>query len=432
MERYEAYKDSGVEWIGEIPVSWDMLRIQQCFAEERRINNQLESFHALKFSAGTIVPKPEAWDEEEVSDTYARYRCVSPGTIMINNLNLNFDLKSLRVGLVEEEGIITSAYVAIVPCADMESRFANYVLKSWDYRKAFHNMGKGLRLTLDWFELSKYRIQVPSIREQQAIADYLDARTAEIDGLVADCEREVGLLQEYRKAVISEAVTKGLDPDASMKDSGVEWIGEIPEGWRVKRLKFLLRVSLQYGATESGIPFDESLPRYIRITDIDSLGKLKEDDKKSLSPDLAAPYMLADEDILFARSGATVGKAFLYRADMGDAAFAGYLIKAACKREVLLPSYLSYWTQSVLYDFWKESVFNQATIQNIGADKYKELPIVVPNTRIQFEIKSYLEAKAAEIDSLIEAKQSMADKLREYRKSLISEAVTGKFKVPGI
>lgn len=434
MERYEAYKDSGVEWIGEIPATWQMLRIQQCFAEERRINDGLESFHALKFSAGSIVPKPEIWDEGEIADTYARYRYVSPGTIMINNLNLNFDLKSLRVGLVEEEGIITSAYVAIVPGAEIQPRFANYVLKSWDYRKAFHNMGKGLRLTLDWHELSKYRIQTPSLCEQQAIADYLDAKTAEIDALVADCEREVELLREYRKAVISEAVTKGLDPDAPMKDSGIEWIGEIPQHWDAGKL--LRHARLESGHTPSRLHpewwiEDECTIPWITTQDVHRFrdGRITSIDDTELHVsqiglDNSSARWLPAGTVALSRT-ASVGFSIVLSKPMASSQdFADWV-----PDESLDSFYLLYSLRSM------DMVFKQlqmgSTHKTIYMPDIMKLAVAYPPLEEQRQIVNHLDAITDEIDFLIEAKQSMADKLREYRRSLISEAVTGKFKVPG-
>ena len=430
MERYEAYKDSGVEWIGEIPAEWKILRIQQCFAEERRINDGLESFHALKFSAGSIVPKPEKWDEEEVADTYARYRCVSPGTIMINSLNLNFDLKSLRVGLVEEEGIITSAYVAIVPGAEIEPRFANYTLKSWDYRKAFHNMGRGLRLTLDWHEFSKYRIQTPSLFEQQAIADYLDAKTAEIDALVADCEREVELLQEYRKAVISEAVTKGLDPDVPMKDSGIEWIGEIPVDWEVARLD-------KVAVRKSGHTPDKKVPEYwdgnivwISLADSYRLRAnvyVNESTTMTTEAGIAnsSAELLPEGTVLLSRD-ASVGLTAIAGVQLAVSQhFMAYICDSNLSNE-----FLRYVFLAMHQEFEKLSM--GSTIPTIGLPLMRKLTIPYPSRKAQDDIVGYLNSKVAEIDMLITDNQSMAEKLCEYRRSLISEAVTGKFKVPGV
>lgn len=209
-----------------------------------------------------------------------------------------------------------------------------------------------------------------------------------------------------------------------MKESGIEWIGEIPMNWNCKKLKYILASPLMYGANESGEEYNEQYPRYIRITDIDDNNALKEDGKLSLSPIIAKPYILQDNDILFARSGASVGKTFLYKRIYGKAAFAGYLIKAQIDTSIVVPKYVYYSTLSTGYDNWKNSIFTQATIQNIGADKYSIYQVPVPPISEQFEIVSFLDEKCAEIDALSADIQAEIDTLEEYKHTVITEKVT--------
>lgn len=209
-----------------------------------------------------------------------------------------------------------------------------------------------------------------------------------------------------------------------MKESGIEWIGEIPMNWDCKKLKYILASPLMYGANEPGEEYNEQYPRYIRITDIDDNNALKEDGKLSLSPIIAKPYILQDNDILFARSGASVGKTFLYKRIYGKAAFAGYLIKAQVDTSIVVPKYIYYSTLSTGYDNWKNSIFTQATIQNIGADKYSIYQVPMPPINEQFEIVSFLDEKCAEIDALSADIQAEIDTLEEYKCSVITEKVT--------
>lgn len=206
----------------------------------------------------------------------------------------------------------------------------------------------------------------------------------------------------------------------------IAWIGEIPDGWEVGRLKYFLTEPMKYGASETGIEFDENLPRYIRITDIDSDGKLKDEGKLSLSENQAKGYILIDKTILFARSGGTVGKTFFYRSNYGRSAFAGYLISATCNKNKLLPELLYYYTKSSAYWDWANRVFTQATIQNIGADKYSNMPIPLPPLPAQQKIADFLDAKCAGLDSLSADIRAQIGLLEEYKKSVITEAVTGK------
>lgn len=207
------------------------------------------------------------------------------------------------------------------------------------------------------------------------------------------------------------------------KDSGVKWIGEIPRHWECRKLKTLLLSPLQYGANASGVPYSEHLPRYIRITDITLEGKLKHSDKLSLSNEDAAKYILKDKDILFARSGASVGKTFLYKKEYGLSAFAGYLIKAELGKE-LIPELLFYFTQSDIYESWKNGIFIQSTIQNIGADKYSQLQIALPPLPEQQAIVTYLDTKVAKIDEYISIAEKKIAALEELKQTIIAEAVT--------
>ena len=196
-----------------------------------------------------------------------------------------------------------------------------------------------------------------------------------------------------------------------------------------KKLKYVISEPLQYGANESGEEYREDLPRYIRITDITEDNLLKDEGKLSLMPDIARPYMLNDGDILFARSGATVGKTFYYTSQCGMAAFAGYLIRARIKKSMALPKYVFYSTLGVGYENWKNTVFTQATIQNIGADKYAQFFVTLPPIDEQTEIIEYLDLQCEKIDEVVRNKQMQLTVIQEHKCSLIYEYVTGKKRV---
>ena len=218
-----------------------------------------------------------------------------------------------------------------------------------------------------------------------------------------------------------------LEKYSSYKDSGVEWIGEIPEHWEIKKLKFIIKNKLQYGANESGDDYQENLPRYIRITDFSNSGKLSEKNKLSLSWEKANKYLLKDGDILFARSGATVGKTYQFKTYMSSEkfyAFAGYLIKAQANEIIVSSDYLYTYTNSNLFEKWKENIFNKSTIENIGADKYSELFVVLPLREEQTIIMKFLNEKTAQIDEVISQKQKLIELLKERKQIVINDAVT--------
>ncbi len=209
-----------------------------------------------------------------------------------------------------------------------------------------------------------------------------------------------------------------------MKDSGIEWIGEIPKEHRIYRLKYLLRKPLDYGANSSGVEYLDYLPRYIRITDIAADGKLKNDGALSIELEDTSPYLLEDGDILFARSGATVGKSFIYYAEYGRAAFAGYLIRAQLN-EKIVPEYVYYYTCSTGYEIWKNGIFIQSTIQNISADKYANLPIVLPDTKDeQMRIARILKYVSIELDNVFEKTRASIEEYKKLKQAVITQAVT--------
>lgn len=210
----------------------------------------------------------------------------------------------------------------------------------------------------------------------------------------------------------------------SYKSSNSNFIGDIPTQWDVKRFKFLISSPLKYGSNESAELSDSELPRYIRITDVKEDGSLREDTFRSLPEAIAEPYLLEEGDILLARSGATVGKTFIYRKKWGIAAYAGYLIRARTAKGVLDADFAYYFLQSSVYWHWLNSIFIQATIQNVSAEKYANLFIPLPEYFEQQTIARFLDFKTAQIDVLIAKQQSLLDKLAEKRTALISHAVT--------
>jgi len=211
---------------------------------------------------------------------------------------------------------------------------------------------------------------------------------------------------------------------AKYRDSGVEWLGEIPEGWEVRRLRFLTSESLKYGANESAELDDRELPRYIRITDVNEDGTLNEDTFRSIPYDIAKEYLLKSGDILLARSGATVGKSFQYFESWGVAAFAGYLIRFRVDTSIFNPRFSYYYFRTKGYWGWIDSTLIQATIQNVSAEKYANAFLPLPVIDEQKSIADFLDKKTSQIDALIEKKKELIEKLKEQRMALITKAVT--------
>lgn len=207
-------------------------------------------------------------------------------------------------------------------------------------------------------------------------------------------------------------------------DTGINWLREIPANWQVRRLRYLASGPLMYGANEAASETDPSFPRFVRITDISEDGSLRPETFRSLPSEIAEPYLLREGDILLARSGATVGKTFIYRKEWGKACFAGYLIRFSCNRDLLLPDFLFCFTQSHIYWSQVRRGTIQATIQNFSAEKYGEILLPLPPLNEQRAVIAFLDREIKRIDALIEKKQRQIELLQEKRTALISHAVT--------
>tara|TARA_R110002012_G_scaffold112421_2_gene258144 strand:+ start:235 stop:1407 length:1173 start_codon:yes stop_codon:yes gene_type:complete len=307
-----------------------------------------------------------------------------------------------KVFLAREPGDAVGDLWALRPEPACDPKFMFYVLVNQMFIDVVNGSTNGAKMPrAEWSYVGAIGVPTPPHGDQTAIANFLDRETGRLDGLIEKKTRFIALLKEKRAAVITHAVTKGIDPDAPMKESGNPWIGMVPKHWSVSPLKFLLARSLQYGATESGDTFRPEWPRYIRITDITMSGKLREDGAKSLDPALARPYLVKHGDLLLARSGATVGKSFLYEGQDDDACFAGYMIRASADREKLLPAYLNFFFQSHTYWEFILGTQSQSTIQNVSAEKYAGLPVTVPSLLEQIEICARLQAETGKIDGLM-------------------------------
>ena len=413
--RYDKYKDSGIVWIGEIPEHWEKICLKRLSNINTGNQDTQDSVPDGKYPFFVRSPKVEKSNKYTFEGASILMAGDGVGAGKVFHLADDKFACHQRVYCINQFKNINRIYLFYY----LSSLFY-HVIESANSKSTVDSV----RLPM----LAEFTVFMPLDFEQQSIVTYLDQKCSEIDELITLQEEMITKLQSYKQSVITEAVTKGLDKNVPLKDSGIEWIGEIPEHWICTVFKKFLSEPMQYGANEPAEECNYNDPRYIRITDIKDDGTLRDDTFKSLPLEKAKEYMLTKGDLLFARSGATVGKTFLYKEDYA-ACFAGYLIKARCNKNELLPNFVFYYTLSNVYQNWKNSIFIQSTIQNIGADKYSVMPIIVPPLAEQQSIANYLDQKCSEIDELISIKQQKIEKLKDYKKSLIFECVTGKRKV---
>ncbi|NJL06567.1 MAG: hypothetical protein HC911_17025, partial [Chloroflexaceae bacterium] len=320
--RYPAYRDSGIAWLGAIPAGWGVKRLKYhagitfSNVDKHSIEGELSIYlcnYVDVYKNDFINASIEFMQATASADEIARFALRRGDVIITKDSESWQDIAIPAYVEADLDGVLCGYHLALIRRNSnrLDGRYLFRALQSNVINYQFATAATGItRYGLGKNAIDNGLIPLPPLPEQQAIAAYLDAATARIDALVAHKQQLIALLHERRTALISHAVTRGLDPSAPLRDSGIAWLGAIPAGWGVKRLKYVAVGLLQYGANEVADSDDPDNPRYIRITDIDESGALREDTFRTLDKVVAKPYMLDDGDLLFARSGATVGKQF--------------------------------------------------------------------------------------------------------------------------
>lgn len=436
MENYPPYrkhKQTPCAWIKEIPEHWEFKRLKniashndETLDETTDPDLEIEYVDISSVSLVNGIEKTGVMPFEK-APSRAR-RKVKDGDIIVSTVRTY--LKAIAsVREPPENMVVSTGFAVIRPKEKLFSRFAGYLLQSNGFVGDVVANSVGVSYpAINASDLVRIPVIEPPLEEQQAIARFLDFKTRQIDTLIAKKKLLLDKLAEKRTALISHAVTKGLDPSVPMKDSGVPWLRKIPAHWDAKRLKFVISEPLKYGANETAELTDPRLPRYIRITDVNDDGTLREETFRSLPEEIADGYLLSEGDILLARSGATVGKSFIYKPSWGVSAYAGYLIRVRMS-EAVNADFAYLFLQSSCYWQWLSSVFIQATIQNVSAEKYANMVIPVPPVKEQLSIVTHLLVELKKIDAQRERANLAVERLFEYRSALITCAVTGKIDV---
>lgn len=423
-------KDSEIKWIGNIPKHWEVHPVYSYFSERKNKNRLGKEQNLLSLSYGNIIKKDINSNGGLLPESFNTYNIIEENDIIIRPTDLQNDKRSLRTGLVKEHGIITSAYIDMKPKKEVNSHYFHYLLHSYDIQKVFYNMGNGVRQALNFSEFSKLMVFAPPLKEQNKIADFLDEKCAEIDSISTEIQEQVDTLEEYKKSVITEAVTKGLNPNAEMKDSGIEWIGQIPNNWDMKRTKYVsISFSKGNGITKEDVDSDGDI-QCIRYGEIYSKYNIMF--KNCISTTnlnkISSPKYIANGDILFAGTGELVeeiGKNIVYIGNKPCLAGGDIIILKHNQN----PGFLNYVLCSQYAQIQKSLGKAKLKVVHISAFDIGNVRIALPPIEEQKKIADYLDSKCLEIDSAIKDKQKQLKILDEYKKTLIYEYVTGKKEV---
>ena len=433
---YPSHRHSGVEWLGEVPEHW---KVRPTKYASRVIMGQSPSSDTYHDEPGERPFLQGNAEFGERSPTPKWYCDAAPKVVETGTLLLSVRAPVGALNKADQTYGIGRGLCGVAANQEhLDSGFAWWALHV--IRRSLEPLSVGSTYeAVSAAEVGGMSLPTPPLTEQRSIAAFLDDETAKIDSLITKKRLLLERLAEYRTALITRTVTKGLPPEAAkqagltpnppLKPSGAEWIGDIPEHWAAQPLRRVLRESLKYGANEAADLDDPDLPRFVRITDIADNRHLRDETFRSLPTHVAAPYLLEDGDLLFARSGATYGQSFLYNASWGPCAYAGYLIRARLDTTLAIPEFVSYFCASHSYASWLQTEVIQATIENVNAERYSRMPLPLPPIGEQQAIISFLDRQARCIDALSARVEVAIERLQEYRTALITAAVTGKIDV---
>jgi type I restriction enzyme, S subunit len=425
---YPAYKDSGVEWLGEIPAGWEVAPLFTLVRERELRNVGARETNVLSLSYGQIIRRDVSDNFGLMPESFDTYQIVEPGNIVLRLTDLQNDKRSLRVGFVNERGIITSAYVALGIHEKLVPEYAASLFHAYDVTKVFYTLGGGVRQTMKFVDLKWMPLLVPSVQEQRAIAAFLHRDTERIDALVAKKERLIELLQEQRTALITRAVTKGLDPNAPMKDSGVEWLGEIPTHWEVRPFtKYVVEKSDYRGKTPEKVASGVFLvtARNVRMGLVDydcSQEFIAEEDYD----EVMRRGVPRKGDLLFTTE-APLGNVALV--DREGIALAQRIIRFRMNPDHFDSRFTLFAMMSDYFQGQLLTLSTGSTAEGLKASKLPMLRLVAPPVTEQYAIAAFLDRETARIDALVAKVLEAIERLKELRTALISAAVTGKIDV---
>ncbi|WP_417856730.1 restriction endonuclease subunit S [Xanthomarina gelatinilytica] len=425
FKKYPAYKDSGVEWLGQVPRNWEVLPLF-ALTKLKSISNcpDLELL-SVYLDLGVIrFSDIDAKRTNATSLDLSKYQKVEPGDFVLNNQ------QAWRgsVGVSNYEGIVSPAYIILSLSHKLNPSFANYYFRNGAMVSQYLISSKGvgtIQRNLYWPQLRRTYVGIPPKEEQTAIANFLDDKTAKIDQAIAQKEQLIALLKERKQIIIQNAVTKGLDPNVKLKDSGVEWIGEIPEHWEVKKLKYVSKINIDSlpDNTPAACKFE-----YVDIGSVSFENGIERTESFTFKNSPSRARRIAKEGDTVISTVRTYLKAIDYVTEEKSKFIysTGFAI--------LTPINIQ---KAFLYHFVRSNAFTeQVTVDSkgmsypaINSTDLSRLSLAIPSFEEQSEIVCHIETQSTKIDQAISLQQIQIEKLKEYKATLIESAVTGKIKV---
>lgn len=421
-----AMKESGIEWLGEMPVAWQLSKINTLYNPRKtKVNDR--DFPPLSVTKKGVVPQ---LDTAAKTNAHDDRKLVKAGDFVINSRS---DRKG-SCGISNLDGSVSLINIVLSPQDKMIPKYYNWLFQTNQFADEFYKWGHGIvddLWTTTWQEMKNIEIPVPSLFEQKQIANFLDHKCDEIDALHADIEKQIATLEDYKKSVITEAVTKGLNPDVEMKDTNIVEIDILPKHWAYKKVKYICSsLTKGNGITKEQV-YDDGDIQCIRYGEIYSKynNQVNTTHSKTKLYNLSSPKFIYAGDILFAGTGELVeeiGKNIVYLSNEPCLAGGDIIVMSHTQNA----RFLNYSLNSTPAQQQKSKGKAKLKVVHISANNIGNIKIPLPPIEEQQEIADYLDQKTTEIDAIISAKKQQLDILDNYKKSLIYEYVTGKKEVP--
>lgn len=414
-------KDSGIEWIGEIPKEWEICRTKTYYTNKKEIVGNLEKeYERLALTLGGVIKRSKDDSTGLQPEAFEGYQILRTNELVFKLIDLA-NIQTSRIGYSPYTGIVSPAYIVLSPKEDYESKFGEYYFNSMWQRQIFNHMGDdGVRSSLNASDL----LNIPYIKcdrvEKEKIVFFLDKKCAEIDSVISQTEKTIEEYKALKQSVITEAVTKGVRGSRPMKDSGIEWIGEIPEEWKVSRFKYVASVKSNLVEPEAYKDYPQVSPETIEK----GSGKILPCRTVSEVGVISGNHLFYEGQIIYSKIRPKLNKVAIAPFD-GLCSADMYPIETKLNKKFFLNAMLS----DVLLQQVSLITENRVKMPKINQEELGNTWFAVPTSEEQDEIADYLDKKCAEIDKLIEAKQQLLTEMESYKKSVIYEYVTGKKEV---
>jgi len=430
--KHHSFKPSGFDWVGDVPEHWDVEKLGSMLTAVSEKNRPDLPLLSITREQGVIERDVEDQDSNHnfIPDDLSGYKVLREGQFGMNKMKA----WQGSYGISAHTGIVSPAYFIFDFAREVDPHFFNIAIRSKLYVSYFGSASDGVRVgqwDLNQSRMRQIPILLPPLPEQRAIAAFLDGKCARIDEAVRIKEEQIRLLAERRQILIQQAVTRGLNPNAPMKDSGIDWIGRIPAHWEILKLRNM--GGFQNGISEAAEYFGSGHP-FITYGDVFNNEVLPQNASGLAKSDSRAQtlYSVRAGDIFFTRTSeitSEIGIASAATSDIPKATFSGFLIRFRPKAGRIVPEYARFLFRSDYVRMFFAHEVNIVTRASLGQELLKNLPVFAPPRDEQARIATWLEGKTKDLDGAIDLKKSQITALREYKTSLINAAVTGKIKV---